>query len=399
MLTEPGAEEQRHSARLSANIRRRIARRRGWIGFDAFMEQALYAPGLGYYAAGRPTFGAAGDFITAPLMGGVLAHCLAGQCVEVLSEIGHGDVLEFGAGSGRLAADLLMEMNALGRPPGRYLILETSAALRARQRQTIADHCGALGARVRWLERLPDGFDGVALANEVLDAMPALRFEIGGGGEALALGVGVTSDGTDTNDERLRWATAAEPLPESLQARLGEYDLGPGYRSEIGLRAEAWVRSLGENINTGVLLLIDYGFPAREFYHPQRRQGTLMCHYRHVAHDDPFFYPGLQDISVHVDFTAIARAAREVALATAGYASQGAFLLSLGALDLLAERRDCGAAGHDARQLRQSLALSRQIQTLTMPHEMGELFKVIAFSRNYPRPLGGFSMQDRTLLP
>lgn len=398
MLTEPVAEDKRHSARLSDHIRRHIAGRHGWIGFDRFMEHALYAPRLGYYSAGLPKFGVvgdlsgapAGDFITAPLMGDVLARCLAGQCVEVLSEIGHGDVLEFGAGTGQLAADLLTMMNTLGRPPARYLILETSAALRARQQATIAERCGSLGARVRWLERLPpDGFTGVVLANEVLDAMPAVRFEIGADGEALALGVVV-------NDGQFQWAKSA-PLPENLQDCLAGYNLPEGYRSEIGLRAEAWVRSLGEKINTGVMLLIDYGFPRREFYHPQRRQGTLMCHYRHVAHDDPFFYPGLQDISVHVDFTTLSRAAREVGMTTAGFASQGAFLLSLGALDHLAAEHAAEYAAEHATETnpRPALAMSRQIQKLTMPHEMGELFKVIAFSRNYPRPLRGFSLNDR----
>ncbi len=400
MLSEPTTADKRHSARLSDAIRWSLAQRHGWLGFDHFMEQALYAPQLGYYSSGSLKFGTAGDefgsgelssecasdYITAPHLGDVLARCLAAQCVEVLSEIGGGDVLEFGAGSGQLAADLLMAMDALRMPPQRYFILETSAVLRARQRDTIAAHCGALAARVSWLEHLPQhGFDGVALANEVLDAMPAARFEINAQGIALALGV--VAD--DSDGGRFRWAKSENPLAESLQERLGEYQLAEGYRSEIGLRAEAWVRTLGEHINSGVMLLLDYGFPRREFYHHERRGGTLMCHYRHVAHDDPFFYPGLQDISVHVDFTAISQAAQEVELAAAGFASQGAFLLSLGALDWLAQRQSSSPTD------RQSLAMSRQIQTLTMPHEMGELFKVIAFSRNYHRPLSGFSMHDR----
>ena len=379
--TEPGSADKLQCEPLSRDIRRRIARQRGHIGFDEFMERALYAPHLGYYSSGRPICGAAGDFVTAPLMGGVLAHCLAAQCAEVLSEIGHGDVLEFGAGNGQLAADLLAALAALGRLPENYCILETSAALRARQREIIAGLGEPLRARVRWLEQPPaDGFDGVLLANEVLDAMPAIRFEMNDEGEALALGVADGGAG-------FCWAAPAEPLPGYLQERLAGYRLPGGYRSEIGLRAEAWVRSVGETLNSGVMLLIDYGFPGHEFYHPQRRHGTLMCHYRHFAHDDPFFYPGLQDISVHVDFTAIARAAREVALRVAGFASQGAFLLSLGALDALAE--------HGEMSTRQSLAMSRQIQKLTLPHEMGELFKVIALCRNYARPLSGFAMQDR----
>ncbi len=381
MLLEPNAKQKRHSTRVRERIRQQLAQQHGWLGFDQFMQQALYAPGLGYYHTNSPKFGAAGDFITAPLMGDVLARCLAQQCAEVLAEIGGGEVLECGAGDGRLAADLLLEMRALGQLPSRYLILETSAALRARQLETITTRCAALRARVAWLAQLPPpGFNGVVLANEVLDAMPALRFEINAHGQAVALGVGVAAD-----EDQFHWQPAATPLPQRLQNRLARHALASGYRSEIGLRAEAWVRALGEKIKRGVMLLLDYGFPQREFYHAQRRQGTLMCHYRQVAHDDPFFYPGLQDISVHVDFTALARAAQDAALALAGYTSQGAFLLSLGALDRLAI----------AQSQPQSQSRSQQIQTLTMPHEMGELFKVIAFSRNYAPPLSGFSLQDR----
>ncbi len=399
MLPEPEAERKRHSRRLSRRIRRLIAARGGWIGFDAYMEQALYAPGLGYYSAGLPRFGAAGDFVTAPLLGDVTAHCLAQQCAEVLGEIGRGDVFEFGAGTGRLAADMLPALAALGRLPERYLILETSAALRARQRETIAGLPAALRARVGWLEELPArGFVGVAFANEVLDAMPAIRFEIDARGRALALGVAAADAGeNDNGDAGFRWAPAADPLPEALQLRLRLRGRGleSGYRGEMGLRAEAWVRSVGERIRQGVLLLIDYGFPRHEFYHPQRRHGTLMCHYRHAAHDDPFFHPGLQDISVHIDFTAIADAAREVALTPAGFTSQGAFLLALGALERLAESQRSSSRSRAGGGTAASLAMSRQIQKLTLPHEMGELYKVIAFSRNYPRPLGGFSLSDR----
>lgn len=392
MLTEPNLVPETalrlHSNRLSKYLRQTIAEQHGWISFEQFMQHALYAPGLGYYSAGLPKFGAAGDFVTAPLLGDVTAHCLAKQCAEVLAEIGAGEVLECGAGNGRLAADILLSMHELGQLPAKYLILETSAVLRARQRETIATQCASLRARVDWLEQLPqDGIKGVVLANEVLDAMPAMRFEIGTQGKAAALGVSV-------RDNQFHWAKSITYLPDTLQKRLHAPALAQplecGYRSEMGVRAEAWVRTLGTTLTAGVMLLLDYGFPRREFYHAERRQGTLMCHYRHTAHDDPFFYPGLQDISVHIDFTALAEAAQEVGLALAGYTSQGAFLLSLGALDRLAASQQGGAANQ-----RQSHALSKQIQTLTMPHEMGELFKVIAFSRNYQKPLSGFAMHDR----
>lgn len=388
MLSEPTAERKLHSDLLIERIRRCIADNHGWIGFDQFMQQALYAPALGYYSAGLPAFGRFGDFVTAPHLGDLLARCLAQQCAEVLAEIGPGDIIEFGAGSGRLAADMLPALEALGRLPERYCIVETSAALGARQRATIAARCASLGERVHWLERLPEeGFVGVALANEVLDAMPAIRFEVGADGQAQALGVACGADG-------FHWAKLVAPLPQLLQHRLAECDLPPGYRSEMGLRAEAWVRSVGEKLNRGVMLLLDYGFPRHEFYHPQRQQGTLMCHYRQMAHDDPFFHPGLQDISVHIDFTAIAHAAREAGMTLAGFASQGAFLLSLGVLDLAAGGDESNSHPHPHRAPNPSLA--QQIGTLTLPHEMGELFKAIAFSRNYDRPLGGFSLQDRS---
>ena len=373
-LSAPTAAHQRHSRRLSAHIRAHIARA-GWVGFDEFMHQALYAPGLGYYSAGLPKFGRGGDFITAPHLGDVFARCLAKQCAEALAEIGHGDVLEFGGGDGRLAADMLaafaaMEAGGGGATPERYFILETSADLRARQRATLDARGGRLLERVHWLDELPDGFTGVAFANEVLDAMPALRFETDAHGRAHALGVALDDNG------EFGWASADEPLPERLQSRLAHLSPSAGYRGEMGLRAEAWVRTVGERLTSGVLLLLDYGFPRHEYYHPQRRDGTLMCHYRHRAHDDPFFYPGLQDISVHVDFTAVAQAAGDAGLSLAGYASQGAFLLSLGALEMPQAR-------------------SGEINTLTLPHEMGELFKVIAFTRNYAAPLSGFALKDR----
>ncbi len=383
MLPEPITEQKLHSNCLKDCIRRHIVDSDGWIGFDEYMEHALYTTRLGYYDTAWPKFGAQGDFVTAPLMGNVTAHCLAIQCAEVLAEIGHGDVIEFGAGSGDLAADLLFAMDAIGRLPERYLILETSSTLRTQQRQTIARLDPSLSARVSWREQMPSTkVDGVVLANELLDAMPAMRFEVDAHRRARMLGVAATGD-------RLHWSISDELLADHLQKRLEPNILTAGYRSEIGLAAEAWVRTVCEKINTGVMLLIDYGFPRHEFYHAQRQQGTLMCHYRHHAHDDPFFYPGLQDISVHVDFTALAEAAISVGMTLAGYVSQGAFLLSLGALDRLVASQTC------ATDAQQSLALSQQIRKLTLPHEMGELFKAIAFCRNYSKPLSGFSMHDR----
>ncbi|MDA7995899.1 MAG: SAM-dependent methyltransferase [Gammaproteobacteria bacterium] len=388
-LPEPDAAGKKHSAKLCARIRRRIARGGGRISFAQFMEDALYAPELGYYAAGVAKFGADGDFTTAPQLGGVIARCLAVQCAEAFAELEltDGDLLEFGAGSGQLAADLLAAMDALNATPRRYLIVETSAALRERQRETIASR--GYEERVRWLEHAPREFCGIVFANELLDAMPAARFEMNARGRACELGVCVDAAGN------FAWSRGEE-LPEELQRRIKLHEeetgaaLADGYRGEIGLRAEKWVRDTGARIKRGALLLLDYGYPRREFYHAERRDGTLMCHYRHFAHADPFFYPGLQDISAHIDFTAIRDAAHETGLATAGFASQGAFLLSLGALDVLAESHD------NDGDLRGQIARAHEVRTLTMPQGMGELVKVIAFAKNCALQLRGFQLRDRS---
>jgi len=297
-----------------------------------------------------------------------------------------------------MAVDILAALARAEALPARYFLLETSAELRDRQRRAVAALPVAVRARVRWLDALPAEFTGVVLAVEALDAMPVARFEIAGDGRALALGV-TAGDGEGHRDggdghcdcdgaASFRWSTAA-PLPAALQQRLtvtaaGE-KLPPGYRGEINLRAEAWTRAAGGILRRGALIILDYGFPRREFYHPQRRDGTLMCHYRHRAHADPFFHPGLQDITAHIDFTAIAEAARAVGLSVAGFTSQSAFLLSLGALDML--DGDGGDGDADAR--------AGELRRLTMPHEMGEIFKAAAFTRGCAGPLGGFEMRDR----
>ena len=388
-MQPPARELILQSNRVRDHILRRIAANRGWIGFDEFMHTALHAPALGYYATGRVQFGARGDFVTAPMLGDVAARCLARQCAEVLAQIGGGDVIEFGAGDGQLAVDVLTAMRELGQSPRRYCIIETSPALIARQRATIG---ARMPDRVEWLAQLPRaGFTGAIIANEVLDAMPVTRFEINANGAAVALGVGA-------RDARLHWqlvtpdasdATLTSPLPARLQSRITRRGLPPGYRGEINPRAEAWVRSVGAKLNRGALFIIDYGYPRREFYHPERRAGTLMCFYRGHAHDDPFFYPGLQDITAHIDFTAVARAAAEVGLQLAGFTSQGAFLLASGALD---ELQHC-AAQQPSTQV--ALTKAQEIKTLTLPGGMGEIIKVIAFTRNCAATLSGFAIADR----
>lgn len=373
----PTAEEQAHQDKLTRRLREEMAAAGGEIPFDRFMELALYAPGLGYYAAGKQKFGAHGDFVTAPELGSLFARCLARPCQALLKELDGGDILEAGAGSGALAADLLLELEALGQLPKRYLILELSGDLRVRQTETIKQRAPHLFGRIRWLAELPADFRGMVLANELLDAMPVSRFKITENG-VNELWVGWEKD---------HFAWHERPASESLRTRVEPLGLATGYTSEINLRAEAWVSSIADILKQGAMLLIDYGFPRVEFYHPQRSQGTLMCHYKHHAHDDPLRMVGLQDITAHVDFSAIAQAGMEAGLGLTGYTSQAAFLLG-GGLDQV-------IAASDPDNVRAHLALTQQIKKLTLPHEMGELYKVIAFDRGLHKPLPGFTLQDR----
>jgi SAM-dependent MidA family methyltransferase len=376
-LPSPTAGEQAHHDKLMQRLREEMAAAGGAIAFDRFMELALYAPGLGYYVAGTQKFGEHGDFITAPELGSLFARCLARPCRSLLAELGGGDILEAGAGSGALAADLLLELESLGRLPERYLILELGAELRTRQNETVKRRAPHLIGRVHWLDDLPVNFRGVVLANEVLDAMPVTRFK-------------VTQNGV--NELYVAWENQGlvwqeRPANASLRERVEPLRLAPGYTSEINLRAEAWVRRVADSLEQGAMLLIDYGFPRAEFYHPQRAQGTLMCHYRHQTHDDPLRLAGLQDITAHVDFSAIAEAGVDAGLALLGYTSQAAFLLGCGLEQVM--------AASDPNDVRAHLALTQQIKKLTLPHEMGELFKVLALGRGVREPLPGFTLQDR----
>lgn len=375
-LPAPTADEQAHSARLTALIRDEIARAGGAIDFARYMDLALYAPGLGYYSAGKTKFGAAGDFVTAPEISPLFARCLAVQCTQVLNALGGGDVLEAGAGSGRLAVDLLTALEAQGALPETYYILELSADLRERQAQALRERAPQIAARVRWLSELPETFRGVVIANELLDAMPVERFRIGP--------EGVEQMQVRAQGDRFVWD--AHPAPAALAARVSALHLPEGYVSEVNPKAQAWVASIAARLTAGAVLLVDYGFPRAEFYHPDRSQGTLMCHYRHRAHGDPLTLVGLQDITAHVDFTAIAEAAHDAGLAVLGYTSQAAFLLALGLTRFAEEAPDDARARFSAAQ---------QVKMLTLPTEMGELFKVLALGRGVEPPLAGFSLQDR----
>jgi len=376
-LPVPDAAEAARSATLARAIAARIDQAGGAIDFEAFMTQALYAPGLGYYSGPQQKFGAAGDFVTAPELSPLFGECLAQQCAEVLALVGGGDVLEVGAGSGALAAQILSALERRGAAPKRYFILELSADLRARQRDTIAARAPQAMHRVEWLDAWPTSLTGVVVANELLDAMPVQRFWFDG---ATAHLLTVRHDG-----ERLLWDSRV--APSALAQRIAALELPADYVSEIGLQAEAWVASLGDVLTRGAALLIDYGFPRAEFYHPQRSGGSLMCHYRHRAHDNPLILPGLQDITAHIDFTAVAEAAQAAGLEVHGYTSQAAFLLGTGIMSLV--------EASDPNDTRAHLALTQAVKKLTLPSEMGELFKVMALTRGIDAPLQGFGLSDR----
>ncbi|MHB8346364.1 MAG: class I SAM-dependent methyltransferase [Acidiferrobacterales bacterium] len=381
-LPFPDTVELRLSQALTERIRQEMQSAGGSIDFMRFMELALYAPGLGYYSGGGRKFGAEGDFVTAPELGTLFARCLARQCGQVLRQLGKGDILEVGAGSGALAADLMVELAEAGQLPDRYLILELSADLRARQAEQVAKRIPELAQRIIWLDRLPEeGLRGVVIANEVLDAIPAQRFRW------LPDGARMLQVAWEQNCFVWREAQAPSVFTELLQERIDLSSLASGYISEISPQAEAWVRSISQTVTAGLILIIDYGFPRAEFYHPDRSTGTLMCHYRHHVHADPLVLVGLQDISVHVDFTSIAEAGHDSGMSVLGYTSQAAFLLATG----IAEP----ARGIPASDAKSFLQIAQEIRKLTLPHEMGELFKVLALGRGLPEPLLGFALQDR----
>lgn len=384
-LPEPSADAQAASRALSECIAARIHAAGGWLPFVDFMDMALHLPGLGYYAGGSLKFGAAGDFVTAPELSPLFGQALARQVAEVLAAVPPAStfvplVLEVGAGSGRLAADLLTALEVLGKLPVQYQILELSGELRLRQQQTIATGIPHLADRVVWLDALPERFSGCVVANELLDALPthAVAWRDNGRDGRMERGVTLTDSGFAWADRTAsgRLAKAMAVLPVTAP-----------YESEIGLAAHAWVAEWGHRLDQGALILIDYGLPRHELYHPQREHGTLRCHYRQRAHDNPFWWPGLSDITSHIDFTAVAEAGFDAGLDVLGYTCQANFLINCGIGELLGERQQLGGE--------QGIRASGAVQTLLAPGEMGELFKVIALGRGLGPPLLGFARGDR----
>jgi len=353
----------------------------GVLSFERFMELALYAPRFGYYTGGARKFGREGDFVTAPEISELFSRCLANQVAQVLNALGRGVVLEFGAGTGIMAADMLAELERCGSLPDEYLILEVSSELRERQAATLSERIPHLLAKVRWLDRLPETpVYGVMVANEVLDAFPVHRFR--------STSTGIQTLRTACVGDQLQgtWVSARNEVNEAVARIAAQFPMDDGYESELCMRTAPWVEALSDCLARGLILLVDYGYPRREYYHPRRRLGTLLCHYRHLAHDDPFLYPGLQDITAHVDFTAVAEAAVGCGLEVAGFATQAHFLLGCGLEGFAGEARARGEMAW--------FQTAEQVKRLTLPSEMGERFKVMGLVRDLDERLSGFQLQD-----
>lgn len=390
----PSPEEQNHSQQLLEKIASEIAAAGGWLDFATYMNLALYAPHLGYYSGGTQKFGQYGDFVTAPELGvayqgskksrdsyrpSLFAQTLANQVAQVMVET-KGDILELGAGTGRLASDLLLMLQQMECLPAHYYILEVSAHLRLVQQETMQEMLPVdVFVRVVWLNRLPDTFSGLILGNEVLDALPVHIVKNTDSG-LVELGVTKNVDGYLVLEEQAL-------ANNQIDAQLNELNLPAGYMTEVCSLASALVASLANTLEQGVLLLIDYGFTRQEYYHAHRSEGTLMCHYRHYAHSDPLLYVGLQDITAHVDFTRVAVAGVESGLECKGFSSQAQFLINCGITECLAR-----VSPHDMAVY---APLASQAQKLLSPAEMGELFKVIAFSKQFTSPLLGFKQGDK----
>jgi len=383
-LPTPSVESQHHSQQLSDLVQQQIQQQGGWLSFAELMHMALYTPALGYYSGGLQKFGdskrGGGDFVTAPEISPLFAQALAKQVAEVLFAT-NGDVLELGAGTGQLAADLLLALAEAGQLPGQYYILEVSGHLRAKQQETLQEKLSKdLFAKLVWLDDLPTAFNGLILGNEVLDALPV---------HLIRKKDGVLLERGVVFDDGLQWQD--QPLKEANILKFVETDAWPDdYLTEVCPAAIALIKQLAQALNRGAVLMVDYGFSAQEYYHPQRNQGTLMCHYQHYAHSDPLINLGLQDITAHVNFTAVAEAGVESGLDFYGYTNQAQFLMNCGLLDLLKQTSPDDAVAY--------MPIVAATQKLLSPSEMGELFKVVMMTKGLDDGVAllGFAYGDKS---
>lgn len=376
-LPQPTKDAIDHSEILKNKISAEI-QEKGPISFERFMHMALYYPGFGYYSSGNCKFGAAGDFVTAPEISPLFSWCVAKQCQQVLKVIPGASILELGAGTGVMALEILRELERLNSLPQRYAILEVSADLKFRQQQLFATAAPKYLNLIEWLDKLPtQPIKGIVLANEVIDAMPVRRFIFKDNLQELKVGFASENFVWERDDPDEKLKIAVENLNENFSA---------GYTSEINLMLNPWIKSLASCLSQGVMLFIDYGYVRREYFHPQRSMGTLMCHYRHHAHSDPFKFVGIQDITSHVDFTAVAEAGVLSDMEVGGFVHQAAFLMNCGIMNY-AENKDSLIAQYE---------IAQQIKRLMLPGEMGEKFKALALTKNFTENLLAFSELDQT---
>lgn len=375
--------EKAHSEKLTAKIHQEIVKSGGSISFAQFMELALYAPGLGYYTAGKHKLGAGGDFLTAPEISPLFAKSIARQCQQIAGELSFYDILEFGAGSGVFAKDILLALDEAEALPEHYFILEVSSDLRGRQKQLLQSECPQFLSRIHWLDHLPESpIQGIIFANEVMDALPVHLFEI---------------QDDKVKERFITWQdnqfcfASEEPVTPGLKSQCEilheNYLLPNGYQSEIHIFLSAWIQSVAALLKKGVMLLIDYGYGRSEYYHPDRSMGTLMCYSAHQKHDNPLISVGLQDITAHVDFTTVIESADAEACKLAGFTTQAAFLTACGILEIAEKEKDLSA--------KEKFQQAQAIKKLLFPSEMGEIIKVMALSKEWDVPLIGFSLLDR----
>lgn len=382
-LPKPHSSALKRSHALGECIRQAIHQQGGCISFAAFMDLALYHPRWGYYCTDTFDLGKRGDFTTAAEISPLYAGCFARQALQLFAQLKQGQLLEIGAGTGRFAGDLLLELKQLGVKFEHYYIYEISAALRKKQQHFLKTHCPELFHHFVWLETLPPAFTGMIIANEVLDALPVHCFRVE---QKQIMEKCVT-----TENDQFIWINST-PTTSELTLKANHlrklYALENGYESEINLHLASFISQLTQVLSQGTIVLADYGYGQQEYYHPLRQHGTLTCFYQHRHHNHPLILPGLQDITAHVDFTRVAEEAIANQCQLAGFSTQAAFLLSCGLIDM-AEEKEKALSEIDAFHLHQS------IKSLTLPSEMGERVKIMALSKKIDIELLGFRLQDR----